>query len=462
MPDQKRYRENLDWIHGLGRFGSRPGLERITRLLAALGNPHRRLRFVHIGGTNGKGSTAAMLASILRAAGYRVGLYTSPYLLSFTNRMTVNGADIDRQDLNDLVETVRPLVEKIAGEPDMGPMTEFEVVTTLALAYFARREAELVVFEVGLGGRLDATNVITPLLSIITNVSLEHTQVLGDTVEAIAGEKAGIIKNNVPVLTAARDRKVLGVIRSRALEKNAPFYRLFGPDGSGEEESVARPSFSRQAVSAEGQYFKYRGFENDLDRLFIPLRGIYQLWNGATALAALELLSQTGFPVDEEAIRRGFSETVWPGRLEVMSRRPLLVMDGAHNPEAMKELARAIPEYFSYRNLILVVGIMADKDAAAILRSIMPLAHAAVFTRPEYARAASPGDLAALARDQLGFDQQKSVVAAEIGSALDKAVNMAGPDDLVIVTGSLYTVSDARAYWAKRQSRPKDRILKNV
>lgn len=442
---EQRYQETLNWIHGIGRFGMKPGLERISALLERLGNPHHRLKFLHIGGTNGKGSTAAFVASILQAAGCRAALYTSPYLLSFTNRMALNGRDITPVELVELVELLRPLVEEISADPQLGQMTEFEVVTALALTYFARQQPELVIFEVGLGGRLDATNVVTPLISIITNVSLEHTEVLGDTVQAIAREKAGIIKPGVPLITAATDSEVLSVFEERRRELKAPLYRVLpqGEVGAAPKNGVF---YSRQEVTPAGQLLSYRGFGHTLTDLFIPLRGGYQVANAATALAALELLSRQGFTVDEASLRRGLAETRWPGRLEVLASEPLLIMDGAHNPAAMRQLADAVPEYFCYHRLILLLGIMADKDIQTMMRSIAPLADEVVLTRPALPRAADPRDLAGQLNQVPGFAGRVHV-EDDMGRALEFALSLASPADAVLVTGSLYTVSDARAYW---------------
>ncbi|HED24080.1 MAG TPA: bifunctional folylpolyglutamate synthase/dihydrofolate synthase [Firmicutes bacterium] len=443
--ESTEYREALEWIHGMGRFGIKPGLERVAALLEMLGNPHQTLSFVHIGGTNGKGSTAAMLASILRTAGYQIGLYTSPYLLSFTNRMAVNGSDIGPEELVGLVREIRPLIEKIKIDPNLGQPTEFEVVTVLALTYFARRKVDLVVLEVGLGGRLDATNVVDPLFSIITNVSLEHTAVLGDTVEAIAAEKAGIIKKERPLLTSAEDEKVIKLLKERCRKLNSPFYRVY-PALPDSREQAPAPVAVLEKIAAEGQYFSYTGFSRHLERLFIPLRGLYQLTNAATAVAAAELLSGMGFSAGQENLRRGLAATEWPGRLERLHEKPLLIMDGAHNPASMEKLAGSLPLYFKYRRLILVLGILADKDMKAMLGHILPLADRVVFTRPVLPRAAEPRDVAHFASENFSL-AGPPVILENYREALDWALEEAEPDDAVLVTGSLYTVSDLRAYW---------------
>ncbi len=450
MDQDHRYQEALSWIHGLSRFGIKPGLERMEAMLGLLGNPHRLVKYVHIAGTNGKGSTAAILAAVLSAGGYRIGLYTSPYLLSFTNRMAINGCDIKKTELSDLVDLIRPVVEEVSSDQRYGQPTEFEVVTVLALTYFASLKVDLVVLEVGLGGRLDATNVVTPLLSIITNIDLEHTEVLGDTLEEIAFEKAGIIKEGVPILTASEDPIVLSVIKNKADENNAELYSLFFSFQNGYQADKAnKPVINGFAISSQGQSFSYNGFNTSYQDLFIPLRGRYQVYNAATALAALELIAGQGFKVDEKVIRKGLAEVIWPGRLELLNDNPLLVMDGAHNPAAMQKMAQAIPEYFNFERLILVFGIMADKDAVAMMSAILPLAEKVYFTRASIPRAADPNQLHAIALNRFQLNRDLIEVEEDIGNALDKALKYASPNDLVLVTGSFYTVSDARAYWSR-------------
>lgn len=446
MSLEARYREALQWIHGLGRFGIKPGLERITALLQMLGNPHGRLSYVHIAGSNGKGSTAAMLASVLRAAGYSCGLYTSPYLLSFTNRMAVDGDDIGQEDLVTLVEKVKPLVEEISADENLGDMTEFEVVTALALLYFAEQKPDLVVLEAGLGGRLDATNVVIPLLSIITNISLEHTAVLGNTITAIAGEKAGIIKAGRPLVTAADHEDALALFRERCLELEVPFYRVFPTPEREEQMPAGKPAALLKKIDHSGQLFSYRGLSVNIDDLFVNLRGAYQLTNTATALTAIELLAESGFEVEESSIRKGLAEVSWPGRLELLQEKPQIVLDGAHNPAAMEKLVQSFPRYFNYRRLILVIGMLADKDTAAMLEHILPLAERVIFTRPAIDRAADPEIIAAFALEHLKLEKDYMVMQ-NYGEALDKAIEIAEPEDVVLVTGSLYTVSDIRAYW---------------
>lgn len=422
-----RYREALSWIHSIERFGMNLGLQRIKALLGYLGDPHKQLRCLHIGGSNGKGSTAALAASVLQSAGYRVGLYTSPYLRQFTDRMSVNGKEIPKERLAELVSVVRPLVEKIAQDPSLGHPTEFEVVTAIALTYFAEINPDIVVLEVGLGGRLDATNVVSPLVSVITTVSLEHTGVLGNTVEAISLEKAGIIKEKTAVVTQVSGA-ALAVIEEICRGKNAPLYRL-GHDFRGE----------MVWGDLEGQVFHYYGIKKEFPDLKISLLGEHQINNASVALAALELLEEKGFVLAEEAFRRGLQEARWPGRLEIMGRKPLVVLDGAHNLEAFQELRRALRQFFPYRRLILVLGILADKAVTDMLMEIVPQADTLIVTRPDNPRAADPAELGRIIRT---ICNKPVFLKEEAASALECAFALASPDDLILIAGSLYLLSE--------------------
>lgn len=422
------YQKALAWIHSLYRFGSKPGLERIEALLNELGNPQKELNCIHITGTNGKGSTAAMLAAMLKEQGLRVGLYTSPYLEAFTNRMAVDGSDIAEDDLARLVSRVKPLVEKVS-QSHWGQPTEFEVVTALAFLYFAEKKPDYVVVEVGLGGRLDATNVIRPAVSVITNVGLEHTQVLGDTIAAIAGEKAGIIKEGVPVITAARKEEALAVIEEAARVRHAPLYRL-------DRDFFVTP----REASLFGQTFDYKSDSRALLDLEIPLAGRHQLHNAAVALAALERLP---LPFDEQAVRRGLRKTAWPGRLEVFSADPLILVDGAHNPDGILALRQALAELAGDKPLVLILGILADKAVEEILSLIVPLAtKKLILTRPQNPRAADPAQVAGLAKKYTGVPV---CVIDDIFAATAAGVKEAGKGEALCISGSLYTISEARA-----------------
>ena len=425
------YREALQWIHSRERFGIRPGLDRIRIILEELSNPHRELKVIHIGGTNGKGSTAAFAASILKESGFKTGLYTSPYLESFTNRMAVDGRDVPSETLTSLVEQVKPIVDRISEQDHLGPPTEFEVVTALALLHFARSDVDYLVLEVGLGGRLDATNVVeTPLVTVITNVSLEHTEILGDTVAKIAAEKAGIIKSGVPVLTAAAHPEAITVIMERAAEMGSPLYRV-GDDFSGR----------RGETSLKGQFFEYRGPKGTLKDLFIPLLGEHQVVNAVTALAALEL---AGLNLSEDLLRKGLHSTSWPGRLEILREDPLVVIDAAHNPDSMRTLSRALEDHFPRGNRVVVLGILGDKSVEEMLKTILPAADRFVVTRALHpTRAAAPEEVVARAR---GLTDKPVEAVENLGEALIRGRELAAAaaGGALIITGSFYTVSEAR------------------
>jgi len=424
------YREALQWIHSRERFGIKPGLDRIRCILEEFSNPHRELKVIHIGGTNGKGSTAAFAASILRQAGFKTGLYTSPYLENFTNRMAVDGRDVAAEILASLVEEVKPIVERCGDREDLGPPTEFEVVTALALLYFARSKVDYLVLEVGLGGRLDATNAVdSPLVSVITNVSLEHTDILGDTVAKIAAEKAGIIKKGVPALTASTDPEALEVLMRVAREHRAPLFRM------GLDYTVVPGE-----RSLKGQFFDFSGGKASFKKLFIPLLGEHQIQNAGTALAALEL---AGLSLPAETLRRGLEATAWPGRLEILRETPPVVIDAAHNPDSMHSLSRAMEDYFPGVQRVVVLGILGDKAIPEMLKYIVPAGHRFVVTRALHpTRAAEPEAVAAEVRRLTG----KPVEAlADLTAALRRGRDLAAAEGgALFITGSFYTISEAR------------------
>lgn len=423
------YAETLTWIHSLYRFGMNPGLERIKALLERVDNPQRKLRCIHIAGTNGKGSTAAFLASILEAQGKRVALYTSPYLEAFTNRMAINGADISQERLALLATELKTQVATIA-RTGAGQPTEFEVVTALALAYFAEEQPDWVVVEVGLGGRLDATNVIEPLVCAITNIGLEHTQVLGDTIEKIAYEKAGIIKPGTEVVTAAERLQALSVFRQIARERGARLYEM-------DRELLCRPG----SATLDGQTFDYFSPWHELKGLQISMLGQHQLRNAALALAARELLPEQ---FDEAAARQGLAATNWPGRLEVFSRSPLVLVDGAHNLDGIRALCQALPALLGGKKLQLVLGILGDKAVDEILAEIVPLATAGlIVTKPDNPRAAEPKVVAEMARR---YVRPGVIVSVEetVTASVSKALASLKKEEALCVAGSLYTISEAR------------------
>ncbi|EEG78168.1 bifunctional folylpolyglutamate synthase/dihydrofolate synthase [Dethiobacter alkaliphilus] len=421
------YNEAIDWIHSLYRFGINPGLERITELLRRLEDPQKKIRCIHIAGTNGKGSTAAFLASMLEAQGLQVGLYTSPYLEAFTNRMAINGGDIDENRLAELVTQIRRHVEEIS-QTEAGQPTEFEVVTALAFLYFAEEQPDWVIMEVGLGGRLDATNVIEPAVSVLTNIGLEHTQVLGDTISAIAFEKAGIIKPSTPAVTAAEKEDALQVFRSVAVERGATLVEMDRDFG-----------YEQLSASLDGQVFNYWSRQRKLDNLQISLLGPHQVRNAALAVATRELLP---VPLDTDAIYRGLAAAKWPGRLEVFSRRPLVLVDGAHNIDGIKALKSALDTILDGRPLRLVLGILGDKAVDEILSLIVPLATAGlIVTKPDNPRASNPREVAELARR---YTSAPVAATDTVEEAVALGLAQTGEEEALCISGSLYTISEAR------------------
>jgi dihydrofolate synthase/folylpolyglutamate synthase len=432
MHCDRSYQETIDYLYALQKHGVKLALANTVALMDLLGNPHERFRAVHVAGTNGKGSTSAFLASMLQAAGYRVGLYTSPHLVSFSERIRINGIAIPEARVVDLARRVRAAYQQEPAAPGtlgLNP-TFFEVTTAMAFTCFAEEAVDIAVIEAGMGGRLDATNVITPLASVITNIDLEHQEFLGTTIEQIAAEKAGIVKKGAPVVTGAVQPEVLAVIQQKAHASEAGLYVL-GSD------------FKPEAVSSQAeQRFDYRGIRESYRGLTISLLGRHQVDNACLALAALECVRSSGVAVEEPALRRGLEQARWEGRLERVSRTPDMYLDGAHNPASAAMLAEAIKQLMKdYRRLVLVIGILGDKDFSGIISAIVPLAHAVIVTRPDYARAMDVAALAAEVRKE-----HNSVETAEtVVQAIEKARGKASAEDVILITGSLYVVGDARA-----------------
>jgi dihydrofolate synthase/folylpolyglutamate synthase len=426
--DRNGYQRSLDYLYGLEKFGMIFGLTKVEEILEAVGSPHQEIQAIHIGGTNGKGSTAAMMASILRREGFRVGLYTSPHLVRFTERMKVNGKEIEKEEVSDLTEWMREKVENAGIAP---PFTFFDFTTAMVFLYFKQKMVDLAILEVGLGGRLDSTNVVDPLLSIITNIGKDHEDILGKGVLRVAGEKAGIIKEGRPLITAAGQPRVLRLFSKICREKGAPFFRvgkdfLYVPDGE--------------------RSFSYEGLHRKLWDLSLNLRGSHQMVNATTALGALEILDDLGYRISNDAMTEGLKEVDWPGRLEMICSSPQVLLDGAHNPEGALSLRESLEKEFQYQHLILLVGIMKDKDVQSILHSLSPLADQIILTRPGTDRAASPS----LLKKALGQNGKKAEVIEDIKEAIDRGLSLTGEGDLLCITGSLYTVGEARTYFLPR------------
>jgi dihydrofolate synthase/folylpolyglutamate synthase len=425
------FQETIDYLFGLQKHGIKFGLSNSRRLMGLMGDPHLRFRSIHIAGTNGKGSTAAFLAGMLLAAGYRVGLYTSPHLVSFTERIRINNVPITEDRVIDLAERVRTRYESLPPAEGGGlTPTFFEVTTAMAFTCFAEERVDVAVVEAGMGGRLDSTNVITPMVSVITNIDLEHTEYLGDTIEKIAGEKAGVIKPAVPVVTGAAQPEALRVIEQTAASAGSPVHRM--PNDFG---GVPRSAGQEQA-------FDYRGIGMRLADLRIGMRGQHQIGNACLALAAAECIAQGGMAVPDAAIRTGLANAVWEGRLERVAERPDIFLDGAHNPASARVLADAVRDLRQgYRHLVLVIGILMDKDCRGIVSQLAPLADRVIVTKPRYSRALDIQLLAA----EIGAFHRTADAAGNVAEAIGLARQGAAENDLILITGSLYTVGDARA-----------------
>lgn len=428
------FEQTVQYLYDLQKFGTKLGLDNTRLLLGLLGNPENASRFLHVTGTNGKGSVSVLSASAIQEAGIRTGLYTSPHLVSFTERIRLDGADCTEDDIVSLAEKLSALIA--SSMPELKP-TFFEFTTAMALDYFAAKGAEAVVLEVGMGGRLDSTNVVDPLCTVITNVEMEHAEYLGDTVMDVAYEKAGIIKPGVPLVTTETKPEVVEYLESVCRERAAPMYLLghdFGCTPAGGSWEGGR---YLQRLDYDGPGGSIKGIE-------IPLPGGHQLMNASAAACALGVMSGMGLTVDEAAIRAGFRNVRWPGRLEVVSERPLVVLDGAHNPASVKRLADSIGPVFSgrYDRLVLVLGVLADKDFIAMYDMLAPFADEVIFTKAEYERAVPPGELMRLA----GGHGPKAVMTESVAQALELAKADAGPGDMVLVTGSLYVIGEAKAH----------------
>ncbi len=411
------YSDTLAYLSSLNRMGIRLGLEPIRLLLERLGYPEKDYAAVLIAGTNGKGSVAAMTASILSAGRFKTGLYTSPDLIDFRERIRVNGEMIDPGEAAACAEEVKAAVAE--------EVSYFEFLTAMAFLHFRRQGVDIAVLEVGMGGRLDATNVVDPLVSVITNISLEHQAYLGNSLEEIAREKGGIVKEKGACLTAARQRPVLETLQEICRERGAAIYRL------GKEFHIR--------IHPDGT-FSYRGIRRRQDGLVCPLAGRHQYTNAALALGVAELIGQAGFRVEEVDVAEGLRRTRWEGRLERLGSEPVLLVDGAHNPAGAATLQRALKRDYSHRRLWLIFGVLGDKDYRAMARKLFPLADRVVLTCPASDRALSLETLLPVARDF-----HRNVEAIENpGDALQHVLSRASGEDVVCVAGSLYLVGEIK------------------
>lgn len=401
-------------------------LERMAKICSLLGDPQEDINSIHIAGTKGKGSTCAMVHSILRSAGFRVGLYTSPHLISFTERIKINDTFISENDVARFLEKVKDIIEKMRGERP----SFFEVYTALAYLYFKEKKTDFVVYEVGMGGRLDATNVITPLVTAITPISYEHMDKLGRSLRAIAAEKAGIIKNNTVCVVAPQKREALEAIERIAKKKNARLIKV-GKD----------ISFKELASNNELETFTISGLADEYPRLKMRLLGSHQVMNAATAIGIVESLGLSGITVTAEAIRKGIASAEWPGRLEIVGRKPYVILDGAQNRASAQALAEAIKKIFRYKKLILVLGVSKDKDIKGILAELLPISDSIILTKAKIVdRAMDPDKIKKLIKSRT----KDVILTSSVREAMKKAKAEAGPKDLILITGSLFVVGEAR------------------
>ena len=413
--------EALDYIHNLYRKGSVPGLHRMREMMEKMGNPQKKLKFIHIAGTNGKGSTAAMTASILTKAGYKTGLFTSPFIYRFHERMQICGEQISDEDVVAMVEYTKGFAETMEDIT-----TEFEFVNCMAMEYFMRQGCDIVVLEVGMGGLIDATNIIdTPEVAVVTNIGLDHTDFLGDTLEKIAANKAGIFKEGGHAVVYRGTPGVEAVYEQICAQKNI---------------SLRKADFdSIQLIShgLEGQVFSC-GSRKDL---VLPLLGDHQLHNASVVLSVIDTLIDMGWHITEDHIREGLRDTAWPGRFDIVSRNPLFIIDGGHNPQCIDALVKNIADYLTDTRLIALVGVLADKDYGEMFRPVMEYVTEFVCVTPDNPRKLPAAELA----EHLQRAGAQAVACATVAEGVAKAKELAGADGAVLCFGSLYTIGDIKA-----------------
>lgn len=422
------YEESIAWLYSFKQYGSKLGLDRISHLVKQLDNPHSNIKIIHVTGTNGKGSVCKFIGSILQKAGYKTGIYISPHLQRFSERIVINDEEISEEDVSSLVEKIKPIVESMIKQNSTS--TFFEIITAMAFQFFSDCNVDFAVIEVGLGGRFDATNVVSPIITVITNISLEHSQQLGEDVKSIAFEKAGIIKESIPIITAAKNdaRNVIGQI---AEEKKAPL------------TVIDRKSWKRLSSSMDDQTFLIHGFLKE-HSVKTSMLGKYQGENIALAIATIDELQMNGLYISDTSIEEGIATAFNPGRMEIISKEPTILLDGAHNPVGMEMLKMTLLEDFEYDRLILILGILEDKDIKKMLSTITPISDLIVVTKSSNDRACDP---ASLKQEIEKINNKKEIFTEKsLSKAIDQAKSIAKKDDLICITGSLFSVGEARNY----------------
>lgn len=420
------YEETVAWIHDRIKFGIRPGLIRINELLDRLDNPQNKLKTVHIGGTNGKGSTTTFLRCLLEEQGLTVGTFTSPYIECFNERVAINGKPIPDEDLVKLVKKIKPIVEEMDTVEELKNAVEFEILTAIMFQYFLEKEVDIVLVEVGLGGRYDCTNVITPLASAITTIGLDHVDILGDSIEEIASQKAGIIKENVPVVIGKVEEAAFNVIKEEAANLNSPIFHY------GDEVT----SKYIQPDEGWGEIFNFRSQELDLSHLKIGLLGKHQVDNASVAIELYSIVSKSlGLPVTGKDIQKGLKKAFWPGRMEKISDEPLIVLDGAHNDHAMQVLVQNLKTEFKGQQIHTIFGALSTKDIASMIKDLKTVPNLDLkVTTFDYPKAFTKEQY-----EELGLNAYDAWQEA-LAETLEELTG----DDLVLVTGSLYFISQVR------------------
>ena len=422
-----KYEEAMKYITEVGNFGSNYGLERTYKLLEHLGNPERDLKLIHIAGTNGKGSTTSMITEILMGEGYKVGMYTSPFIEEFEERIQINRNNIPKESLAILMDEIKVAVDKVI-EAGYNHPTEFEIITVLMLLYFKKENIDFGVIEVGLGGTLDSTNVIKPIIQVITSISFDHTNLLGNTLEKIAREKAGIIKKGIPTVIYPQQEEVLKVIKNKCFEMDSELYIA-------NNENLK----FKNIVNLDKPYQLLK-YNNEID-ILLPLLGEHQIINLSVAMQAIEVLNNKNIiDISIANIVKSIKNVSWKGRLEVLSNNPYVVIDGAHNIQGIKTLSRNIKKYFKYENLYLILGILADKDVEEMIKIITPMAKKVYSVTPNSIR----GELAESLKDEVSKFNKNCKAFAKYEEAYLEPLNDASEKDLILASGSLYMIGDMR------------------
>jgi dihydrofolate synthase/folylpolyglutamate synthase len=430
------YKKSISALFELRRFGIRPGLVNIKKLLYHLGNPHKNLKFIHIAGTNGKGSTAAFLHSILKHSNYKTGLYTSPHLIDFCERIKINDTQIKKTRVTELIEKIK----KICFDHKIKNTTFFDFATALAFIYFYEEKVDLAVIETGLGGKYDSTNVINPLVSVITNIGLEHQKYLGKTISEITVEKAGIIKKKRPVVTGVKQQKSKNILKEIANKSGSPLY-ISGRDF--------------EFINISGNLFNYINKNSEILKIKSGLIGEHQKANASLAIKTSEILIESGYKISEQNIKKGICKAFWPGRMEVISENPKIVLDGAHNPEAWKQLKKSINNQFDYNRLFIILGVLEDKNINSLIKIMVPGTYKTIFCKPDIYRAA---DKEILKKYILFSDNKRLFWYDDPVESLTSSMAEADQNDLILVTGSLFTVGEIRQHLINKNKNISGRI----